>query len=103
MPRRALAAARAREKREGRMSDGMERFGSDTRRCAVRLASKFAEKQNFDRMSADVWSIQRLASRQHRTTQAGSTTTTEQIAKYLRTAGVSSSKHRAAQRNATQR
>jgi len=45
MPRRGLAAAGARGKGEGRMSDGMERYGSDTRRCAVRWTSKLAQKQ----------------------------------------------------------
>lgn len=64
---------------------------------------EICSEANFDRMSVDVWRIRRLASRQHRTTRAGTTTTTEQIAKYLRTAGVSSSKERAAEHNATQR
>jgi hypothetical protein len=86
------------------MSDGMERIGSDTRRCAVRWRVKICSEAKFDGMSVDVWRIRRLASRQHRTTPAGTTTEQiEQTAKYLRTAGVSSSKDRAAQRNATQR
>ena len=44
MSQQDLAAARAQGKREGWTSSGMEQYGSDMRRCAVRLASKFSQK-----------------------------------------------------------